>query len=112
MRASSHARAGEARSLAKELLGAVREAHVKNAGLRDQVLRAAMSACLNTAEGAERVSKADKARVFASARAEAGEATAGVEIAGLSGDARAEDVERVGRIANRLVALLTGLTRR
>jgi hypothetical protein len=58
------------------------------------------------------VSRADKARVFGIARAEAGEAAAAVEIAVLSGDADAADLERVVSIANRLVAMLTGLIRR
>jgi hypothetical protein len=50
--------------------------------------------------------------VFAIARAEAGEAAAAVEIAALSGDANEADVERVTRIAGRLVAMLTRLCRR
>ena len=33
--------------VAKELLVAVRETHVRDAGLRDQALRSAKSACLN-----------------------------------------------------------------
>ena len=98
--------------VAKELLIAVRATHVRDAVLRDQALRSAKSACLNTAEGAGRVSRADKARVFAIARAEAGEAAAAVEIAALSGDANQTDVERVVSIANRLIAMLTGLIRR
>jgi four helix bundle protein len=85
---------------------------VRDAGLRDQALRAAKSACLNAAEGAGRVSKADKARVFAIARAEAGEAAAAVEIAVLSGDADEADLTRVVSIANRVIAMLTGLIRR
>jgi hypothetical protein len=36
--------------VAKELLVAVREAHLRDAGLRDQAMRSAKSACLNTAE--------------------------------------------------------------
>ena len=98
--------------VARELFVAVREAHVRDAGLRDQAMRAAKSACLNTAEGAGRVSRADKARVFGIARAEAGEAAAAVEIAVLSGDADEENLERVVSIANRLIAMLTGLIRR
>ena len=97
--------------VAKELLVAVRDCHVRDAGLRDQATRAAKSACLNTAEGAGRVSRADKARVFAIARAEAGEAAAAIEIACLSGDAREADLARVVSIANRLIAMLTGLIR-
>ena len=58
--------------VAIELLKAVRAAKVRDAGLRDQAMRAAKSACLNAAEGAGRVSRADKARVFGIARAEAG----------------------------------------
>ena len=98
--------------VAKELLVAVRDTHVRDAGLRDQALRAAKSACLNCAEGAGRVSRADKARVFAIARAEAGEAAAAVEIAMISGDAKESDLQRVVSIANRLIAMLTGLIRR
>ena len=98
--------------VAKELFVAVRDAHVSDAGLRDQATRAAKSACLNIAEGAGRTSKADKARVYAIARAEVSEAAAAIEIGALSGDASAEDAERVMRFANRAVALLTGLIRR
>ena len=98
--------------VAKELLVAVRGTHVRDAGLRDQALRSAKSACLNCAEGAGRVTRADKARVFAIARAEAGEAAAAIEIANLSGDANESDLARVVSIANRLIAMLTGLIRR
>ena len=95
--------------VAKELLVAVRETHVSDAGLRDQALRSAKSACLNTAEGAGRVTRADKARVFAIARAEAVEAAAAVEIAALCGEAN--NAEAVARIADRLVGMLTRLIR-
>jgi len=98
--------------VAKELFVAVRDCHVRDAVLRDQATRAAKSACLNTAEGAGRVSRADKARVFAIARAEAGEAAAAIEIACLSGDATESDLARVVTIANRLIAMLTALIRR
>ena len=98
--------------VAKELLIAVRACQVSDAGLRDQAMRAAKSACLNTAEGAGRVSRADKARVFAIARAEAGEAAAAIEIAYISGDASEEHLGRVVSIANRLIAMLTKLIRR
>ena len=98
--------------VAKELLVAVRETNVRDAGLRDQALRAAKSACLNVAEAAGRTSRADKARVFGIARAEASEAAAAVEVAALVGDADARDLERVVSIADRLVAMLTGLIRR
>ena len=73
--------------VAVELLQAVLAARLGDATLREQALRAAKSACLNTAEGAGRVSRADKARAFGIARAEATEAAAAVEIAALTGGA-------------------------
>lgn len=98
--------------VAVELLEAVRAAGIRDVGLRDQALRAAKSACLNCAEGAGRASPGDKARAFAIARGEAGEAAAAVEIAAVAGDAKKAAAERCVAVASRLVALLTGLTRR
>jgi four helix bundle protein len=66
---------------------------------------------LNCAEGAGRVTRADKARAFAIARAEAVEAAAAVEIAALCGDAPAGPAREVARVADRLVAMLTRLCR-
>ena len=63
-------------SVAKELVLAVIAARITDTTLRDQALRAAKSAALNTAEGAARLTAADKKRVFAIARAEAAEAVA------------------------------------
>ncbi len=97
--------------VAVELLVAVRAANIRDAKLRDEALRAAKGACLNCAEGAGRVSRADKARVFAIARGEAVEAVAAVEIAAHAGDTTFEAAERCIRIANRVVALLTGFIR-
>ncbi|MBK9518140.1 MAG: four helix bundle protein [Anaeromyxobacter sp.] len=97
--------------VALELLAAVRAAQVRDPKLRDEALRSAKSACLNSAEGAGRVSRPDKARSFAIARAEAGEAAAAVEIAASCGDASPAAAARVNQVAHRLVALLTGLIR-
>ncbi len=55
--------------------------------------------------------RADKARAFSIARAEAVEAAAAVEIAFLCGDCAQEPARAVAHVANRLVALLTGLCR-
>src|SRR5882757_9663476 len=77
--------------VAVELLLAVKAANIRDAKLRDEAVRAAKGTCLNCAEGAGRVSRADKARVFAIARGEA--------------------AERCVVIGNRVVALLTGLIR-
>ena len=57
------------------------------------------------------MTRADKARAFAIARAETVEAAAAVEIAALCGDTSAAHAEEVARIADRLVAMLTGLVR-
>jgi four helix bundle protein len=101
----------QAYGVALELLAAVRAARVRDAGLRDQAMRSAKSACLNCAEGAARVSRADKARVFGIARAEAGEAAAAVEIAVAAGDADAAVLDEVLRHADRFIAMMTGLIR-
>ena len=77
--------------------------------LREQALRAAKSACLNTAEGAGRIAAADKARAFAIARGEAVEAVAAVEIAAVTGEADAAHAQRCVAIGSRLAALLNGL---
>jgi four helix bundle protein len=97
--------------VAKQLLLAVRDSHIRDAKLRDEATRSAKSACLNTAEGAGRVTRADKARAFAIARAEATEAAAAVEIAALCGDCSEAAALETARIADRLIALLTGLCR-
>src|SRR5512138_206325 len=91
---------------ARELVVAVLEARLSGAHLRDQALRAAKSAALNCAEGAARVTRADKARAFAIARGEASEAAAAVEIAALCGEASAAAAARVAAFADRVVALL------
>ena len=96
---------------ALDLLRAVKVAEIRDVKLRYQAMRAAKSAALNVAEAAGRVSPADRARVFAIARGEAMEAAAGVEIAVLAGDANPAAYEACLPIADRLVALLTGLCR-
>jgi hypothetical protein len=62
--------------VARDLLLAVLRCSIRDTKLRDEAVRSAKSACLNCAEGAGRVSRADKARSFAIARAEAVEAAA------------------------------------
>jgi four helix bundle protein len=97
--------------VARELLSAVLRSSVRDAKLRDEAVRSAKSACLNCAEGAGRVTRADKGRAFAIARAEAVEAAAAVEIAAACGDAPAAGAAEVLRIADRLVGMLTRLCR-
>ena len=65
----------------------------------------------NTAEGAGRVTRADKARAFAIARGEACEAAACVEIAVASGEADACALDAVTACADRFVAMTTRLIR-
>ena len=95
--------------VAKELLVAVRESGIRDTHLRDQAMRAAQSACLNCAEGAARVTRADKARAFTIG--EAVEAAEALEIAVVCGTAKGSDSDRVAVIVDRLVAMLTRLIR-
>jgi four helix bundle protein len=101
----------DAYGVAIQLLGAVRQSRIRDCYLRDQAMRAAKSAALNAAEGAGRVTRADKGRCFTIARAEACEACAAVEIAVAAGDAQAEMLERVLALGDRFVAMTTALIR-
>ena len=92
-----------------ELLAAVRAAQVRDAKLRDEALRAAKGTCLNIAEGSGRVTRADKARVYAIARGECVECVAAVEIAGSAGDACPDAVAAVTRLGNDVYLMLGGL---
>jgi four helix bundle protein len=74
-------------------------------------MRSAKSACLNAAEGAGRVTRADKARAFTVARGEACEAAACVEIAVQAGDADPAALEPVLEQADAFVAMTTALIR-
>jgi four helix bundle protein len=98
-------------TVARDLVVAVVAAGIRDPTLRDQALRAAKSA-LDCAEGAGRVSVADKARAFAIARGEATEACAAVEIAAACGEASAAAAAEVQRLAARVYALLTPLALR
>jgi four helix bundle protein len=98
--------------VALSFASAVREAAIREAALRDQALRAATSACLNTAEGATKVTPADRRRAFVIARGEACEAAAAVEIAVAAGLTPAASLPPVLHLADQLVALLTGLISR
>jgi len=101
----------DAYRIALQFLIAVKDAEIRDSKLRDQAMRAAKSAALNVAEAAGRVAPADRARVFAIARGEAMEAAAAVEIAVLAGDAGEKSFDACLPLADRLVALLTGLCR-
>ena len=94
---------------ALELLAAVRAAQVRDAKLRDEALRAAKGTCLNIAEGAGRVTRADKGRAYAIARGGCVECVAAVEIAGETGDAVASAVALVTRLGNEVYLMLGGL---
>jgi len=94
---------------ALELLAAVRAAQVTDAKLRDEALRAAKGTCLNIAEAAGRVTRADKARGYAIARGECVECVAAVEIAVAAGDAIAESLARVVSCGTDVYRMLGGL---
>jgi four helix bundle protein len=84
---------------------------IADARLREQARKSAAACALNVAEGAARVSRADKARVFGIARAEACEAAAAVEIAAVLKAASAADAAAVVALAVRVKNLLAGLMR-
>jgi len=85
--------------VAREFLLAVHHANISDAKLRDEATRAAKSTCLNIAEGAGRVTRADKAR-------------AAIELANDLGEVDPNSVQRCTVLASRLVALISGLLRR
>src|SRR5260221_11016678 len=91
------------------MLLVIRDARIRDSKLRDEALRAAKGVCCNCAEGAGRVTRADKARAFTGARGECVEAAAAIEIAALLGDASAEDAQRVAVLADPGVARVTRL---
>lgn len=93
------------------MLLSVRDAQIRDAKLRDEATRAAKGTCLNIAEGAARVTRADKARAYAIARGEAAEVGAAIEIAVLVGAASSEDETKIVTLASRVVAMLTKLIR-
>jgi four helix bundle protein len=101
----------KAYGIAVMLLEAVKSARIRDAVLRDHAMRSAKSACLNAAEGAGRVTRADKARAFTIARAEACEAAAAVEIAVRAGDAEAGALGPVLDYATQVIAMMTALIR-
>src|SRR5580704_9024552 len=92
-----------------QLLEAVRGAGIRGSYLRDHAMRAAKAACLNAAEGAGRVSRADKGRAFTIARGEACEAAAAVEVAVRAGDAEPGSLGPVLEHANSFIAMMTAL---
>ena len=96
-------------AVARDLLRLVCSVSIRDATLRDHALRSAKSVCLNCAEGAGRVTRADKARSFAIARAELSEAIAAVEIAAETGDVAREVVDALLPRADRLTGMLTKL---
>lgn len=97
--------------VAVELLRGLRAAKIQDAKLRDESLRAAKGVCCNIAEGAGRVTRADKARAFTVARGEVIEAFAALEVAALSGEASEADVVRCRLLTERVYSMLTGLIR-
>ena len=97
--------------VACEMVVAIVEAQIRDAKLRDEALRAVKSVGCNIAEGAGRVTRADKVCAFTIARGECVEAAAAVEIAALLGAVSKDDARKVVLLADRVVAMLTGLIR-
>ena len=96
---------------ALDFLAAVRGAQIRDAKLRDEALRAAKGTSLNIAEGAGRLTRADKGRAYAIARGECVEAVAATEIAAEAGDTTAEAAAIVAELGNELYLILAALLR-
>ena len=97
--------------LALELVKVVARARIAEAQLRQQARKSAVSAALNTAEGAARQTLADKSRAYAIALAECCECCAAVEIAGALGACSSADVQVVLALGVRLKNVLSRLVR-
>jgi four helix bundle protein len=94
---------------ALQLLQQVQELRIVDARLRDQILRASKSVCLNIAEAVGRFSDADRKRVYAIARGECCEAAAAIDVARATAECDLDRGRAARETAGRLYALLTGL---
>ena len=82
------------------------------ADLRTQARRAALATVRHIAEGAARVSAADKRARFVIARGEVAEVHATLQTAALLGVIRQADFDHLATLCDRVAAMLTGLIRR
>jgi len=80
--------------------------------LRDQLDRASVSICLNIAEGAGRMSLAEKAHFFSIARGSATECGAAIDLLLVRGFVSPADHRRARALLIRVVSMLMGLIRR
>jgi four helix bundle protein len=80
--------------------------------LRDQLDRASVSICLNTAEGAGRTSPAEKRHFFSIARGSATESGAALDLLLARGLVSPIDHRRGRALLVRIVSMLVGLMRR
>ncbi|MGE0454319.1 MAG: four helix bundle protein [Vicinamibacteria bacterium] len=80
--------------------------------LRDQLDRASVSICLNTAEGAGRTSPAEKSHFFSIARGSATESGAALDLLLARGLVSPADHGRARSLLIRIVSMLVGLMRR
>jgi len=82
------------------------------ADLRDQLRRAAAATVRHIAEGANRAHPRDKAARFIVAKGECGECDASLEMAEVLRLAPVARIRELRRLADRVAAMLTGLTRK
>ena len=96
--------------VAIDLVMLVQRTRIGDALDRQEARKAAAACARNVAEGAARVSRGDKARVYAIARGECGECVASVELAGARGACASADVAAVVAVGSRLSAMLYRLS--
>ncbi len=80
--------------------------------LADQLRRASMSICLNTAEGAGEFSRAEKARFYRLARRSATECAAALDICRVLGLSEPDALEAGDELLRRIVSMLTKMVMR
>ena len=85
--------------------------HAARASLRDQLERAAVSTCLNLAEGCGRRSRRDRLHFFSIAQGSAMECAAAIDLLRVYGHVTFADATRAKHKLTRIVQMLSGLRR-
>jgi four helix bundle protein len=101
----------DAYRVARELARRVHEARIRDRELRDQATRAAKSCFLCLCEGLPNDGAALRQKYFVEARNSLAETVSAMDLAGLIGVARQEDVEAIQELGFKLRAMLIALLR-
>jgi four helix bundle protein len=97
---------------ALQLFQQIQDLRLPEAKLRDQVLRASRSVCLNMSEAIGRCTDAERKRSYSIARGECLEVAAALDLARVAKECDPASGQKARETAGRVYALLTGLIRR